>query len=150
MGEPQTCAECNQSGTDGKSDEDDGKWYCRTCWAAFGVDLPIANHKAATNPDTKTRDVADLLTCAECSKSGTDGKNDEDDGEWYCRACWAAFGVDLPIANHKAAADPETKTKEVEDVWCPGRFRLYPGRPLVVKQSSWKSRDEWLVDYKVE
>jgi len=49
-----------------------------------------------------------LYRCAECGEAADLGAVDEEDGQWYCKACWESFlGDDAPDtgANSKPAAD---------------------------------------------
>lgn len=70
--------------------------------------------RGANQVPPETTDEERMFKCNECGEAAELGAIDEEDGQWYCKACWESFlGDDAPDtgANAKPAADGSSSTR---------------------------------------
>ena len=77
---------------------------------------------AYTMLDTMDPSAADVhtaaLACAECGRTGQSGELDEEDGEFYCEECWAAYEDEGP-SQRGLSREPEARESVLQRTYQP-------------------------------
>jgi hypothetical protein len=87
---PEPCSECGLQDRDLLLHNDPSKgalYYCRECWALVEDMTALKEIACACQPPAASYDWAHR--CEDCGKCDAHGRVDDDDGNFYCSACWA-------------------------------------------------------------